>query len=198
MRLRSYGLAAGIVALCFASDVQAANNNEQEGAYIAFNTFGVSLGDQDFTVSGAGTTELSYDFGYGLGAALGYSFGNGVRAEGEFAWRSNELDSSIASGDLDSFAGMVNGYYDIHNTSKWTPYVGAGIGLAHVTDSDVDDNVFAYQGMAGVGYTVSETSDLVLGYRYFATEDPEYTISGSTVETSYDTHNIEIAWRYRF
>ncbi len=27
---------------------------------------------------------------------------------------------------------MVNGYYDFHNSTAFTPYISAGVGLAHV------------------------------------------------------------------
>ena len=93
-------------------------------------------------------------------------------------------------GNLSSWVGMVNGYVDIGTWYGITPYVGAGVGVARNTLSGVTDVGFAYPGaglggfptggflddgsktnfawagMAGLGFNVTQNLKLDLGYRY--------------------------------
>ena len=93
--------------------------------------------------------------------------------------------------------------------SPWGPYVGAGIGIARVgvesdaqtvrlttagRSSDVEipkmsgnDTVFAYQLLAGVGFVLTEKTELRAGYRYLASEDTD--IDGE--EGTNASHNLE-------
>lgn len=120
----------------------------------------------------------------------------GVRAEVEYAHRSNDAQyfgtpGSIdpAKGSIKSDALMLNAYYDFTPTGKITPYVGAGIGFAQVqADSirknigtsccsglvDDKDTVAAMQLMAGAAYAVSSNLDFTLEYRFFVTKDPSF------------------------
>ena len=97
------------------------------------------------------------DGGTGLlaGVALGYRLGN-FRVEGEYFYRGTTYDSTAASTivkdpettrkvreELDALDGSVddvlshnffaNLYYDYHSDSKFTPYLGLGVGFASVS-----------------------------------------------------------------
>jgi opacity protein-like surface antigen len=76
---------------------------------------------------------------------------------------------------------MFNGYYDFGRWSRFTPYVGAGVGLAHNETEEVyftgnpalinriqgaDRWSLAWSLMAGVGWQVTERAVLDFGYRY--------------------------------
>ena len=76
---------------------------------------------------------------------------------------------------------MFNGYYDIARLDQFTPYVGAGVGLAYNKTGGVSftanpalTNVIegdsrwslAWSLMAGVGIQLSERTTLDIGYRY--------------------------------
>jgi opacity protein-like surface antigen len=76
---------------------------------------------------------------------------------------------------------MFNGYYDIARFDRFTPYVGAGVGLAYnktggvsFTDNAALVNVIegdsrwslAWSLMAGVGVQLTERTTLDIGYRY--------------------------------
>ena len=76
---------------------------------------------------------------------------------------------------------MFNGYYDIARFDRFTPYVGAGVGLAYnktggvsFTGNPALDNVIegdnrwslAWSLMAGVGVQLTERTTLDIGYRY--------------------------------
>lgn len=166
----------------------------------------------DTTLPGV-TGEVGTEPGFSLSGAIGYRYDKRFRGEIELAYRENDIDrlsitafglaaSGSASGDVSSFSGMVNGYWDIAIDAPVKPYVGAGVGISEVeaeltvggTTAKSDDTVFAYQFMGGVIYEVSPTVDIHLGYRYFATADPEF----STTESEYETHNVEVGVTYKF
>jgi outer membrane autotransporter protein len=68
---------------------------------------------------------------------------------------------------------MFNAYYDIDTGTRFTPYVGAGLGYAHlkakangdVYGSESADNL-AWQLGAGVSYAATDNISVDLGYRY--------------------------------
>ena len=66
------------------------------------------------------------------------------------------------------------------------------VGISLVDD---DDTVLAYQVGAGLGYAVNATTTIFVDYRYFATEDPEFSYSQ---EAEIDSHNISLGLRYNF
>ncbi|MBM3526017.1 MAG: OmpA family protein, partial [Alphaproteobacteria bacterium] len=68
---------------------------------------------------------------------------------------------------------------------------------------DGTDNRFAYQGMIGVAYSLTQQLKLSLDYRYFATLDPEFdarTAGGArtTVDSDYNAHAVMLGLRYHF
>ncbi|MEX2201444.1 MAG: outer membrane beta-barrel protein [Dongiaceae bacterium] len=143
----------------------------------------------DYTYSGTPyTADLDSDTGFVLGFAGGYKFDFGGRAELEFGYRSNELDSitwgagsgSSINGDIDVYSLMTNFWYDFDTGTGLMPYLGGGIGAAWVTSndwkfsgagvhSDDSDLAFAYQLGTGVNYAINETFTMGLGYRFFGT-----------------------------
>ena len=172
--------------------------------------------DVNLSNGSTGLGQVEFDTGWGVGASLGYTPGspapflNAMRFELEAMYRENDLDTlggaSIAD-DVSSIAYMANLLFDIETDSKLVPYLGAGIGLADIELNSIalgvsdHDTVFAYQFMAGLGYTPRSMPDTVLniGYRYFATQDPEFaTSTGTRVEHDYRSHNIEAGARFRF
>lgn len=169
----------------------------------------------DSALPGA-TGTLSADSGYAFGGALGRQFGSGFRAELEVNYRQNDLDDlSIAAfglaatgkldGDVSTLAGMANLLYDIQLGTRITPYIGGGLGLASVnvdidsvggTTTAFDDSeiVFAWQGMAGLRFRLTDRISIRGGYRLFSTSDPEF----GTTEGEYQSHNIEAGLTYNF
>lgn len=163
--------------------------------------------DEDY--SSNSHTEL--DNGYALSGAVGYNYGD-WRTELEVAYRNNGVDKhkiggttlAGSDGETTSTAFMVNGYYDIPTGTAFTPYLGAGIGVAQVNINDYraggvkfaddDDTVFAYQGIAGVDYAINPNMGAFAEYKYFATSDVDI---GNT-STSYDNHTLMAGLRYSF
>jgi len=191
---------------------------ENKGMYFSANA-GVSSDDE---YPSGSAFETSYDPGFNISGAIGYDYGN-IRAEGEIAYHSNDVDESSllsgivsnADGTISALSFMVNGYYDFHTQNfSLVPYLGVGIGVAHVnTDFSVSgipfspfvddsDTVFAYQFMAGFGVKVSPTITLTGGYRYFATTEPEFNDSTGIPPTNFDSeyrnHEVNFGVRVMF
>ncbi|MBU4000722.1 MAG: outer membrane beta-barrel protein [Proteobacteria bacterium] len=145
--------------------------------------------------------ELGFDTGYLVGVSVGSTIMDTFRVEGEFEYRNSDVQATGLEGEdtLKTMALMVNGYYDFKTDSALTPYVGAGIGYARhdVDDLNVDDTVFAYQGSLGVAWTLCETMDLDLGYRYFVTADPDLDKDGLLVDGDYGSHNFTVGIRFK-
>ena len=164
--------------------------------------------DSDVTIGGT-TSELETDAGYLLGASLGYQLATvPMRFELEYTFRRNVADTLGGlpqDGDLDSHSTMVNSYYDFQTETAWSPYVGAGIGASNVEFNDptapLDDTVFAWQLMVGLSYepqTVMPNTVWSVGYRYFATDDAEFSFAGVPGEVEYSSHGVEAGARFRF
>jgi len=190
-----------------------------EGFYVGAGA-GVNW-TQDADIVREGTPaelEASFKLGYVGSVSAGYATAAGPRAELEFAWRwNNPVDSTesalpaltgISTGKASSWAVMGNLLYDINTGTGFTPYIGVGAGIAQVRMDlggfDDRDYVFAYQGIAGVAYNITNNLALTLDYRYFATLDPKFdlggpgALAGSTVEAEYRNHTVMAGLRYSF
>lgn len=80
---------------------------------------------------------------------------------------------------------LLNGYLDLGSWYRMTPYVGAGVGMANMNISDYQSTVlppfgtvkshgqtnFAWAGMAGVSYALSQNVLVDVGYRYLSLGD---------------------------
>ena len=148
----------------------------------------------------------------GSGAA-GYAVdipqtGGTFRGEIEVAYRENDADELDIGGfifdidgDITAKSILFNGFYDFDLGSGWRPYFGAGLGAAQVEMDfetnvaqivDDEETVVAFQVSAGFGYQIVESVTISVGYRFFATDEIEFTDeSGSRFETDYHAHTIE-------
>jgi opacity protein-like surface antigen len=212
---------ASLCTLFFAVSASAGD----KGLYIEANGGVTITGDSKYQDNGPSLT-ATFDNGYALGVAVGYDFGNNVRAEGEVAYKradTNKMEGFGASvpfsSTVSNVAYMMNGFYDIKTpyTFGIVPYVGAGIGVAYVmTDngysgsmsgrtfkavSDSGDTAFAYQVAVGAAYPVAKNIMIDLGYRYFATTDVTFKAGipgGADVTAEYNSHNFLAGVRYKF
>ena len=101
---------------------------------------------------------------------------------------------------------MLNAYYDIDTGSKFTPYIGGGIGVAKLkgkvsydeeTDSVKNDS-FAWQLGAGVSYAMTDNLSLDAGYRYVDYGDVTIKEDWGKVEFDSTSHELHIGARYTF
>lgn len=145
----------------------------------------------------------------------GYAWGNGFRTEIEGGYRTNDIDKITNTGvrgssdEIYSWSAMGNVLYDFRNTSAFTPYLGAGIGAARVhvkantTPGTVaihdDSTEFAYQGIAGVNYALTNKVDLGLNYHYFATSPVDLNnAAGAKASGDYQNHSVLVGLTYHF
>lgn len=170
-----------------------------------------------------GDFSLKFDSGTGYAAALGYDLGEAYpeigtgRLELEVASRKGSLqnakfaDATVpASGDLKVTSYMVNTIAEYHELSIWVPYFLVGAGYAEVSfdgadiygmplDSGSSDKVFAYQAGGGLGMEIGDHVTLDLGYRYFATLDPELKqADGSKIKSEFGSHNVLLGLRFKY
>lgn len=158
------------------------------------------------------SNKITFDTGWEVLGNVGYSFYNGLRAEGELsearANASKVNGVSATSGRINNLDVFGNLYYDVRTGTRWTPYVGGGIGFADVdadhigtlsnTGSVNDSNVrFAYQGIAGIAYQVDNNWAVTTDYRYVRTTDPTLkTTAGGSVQPTNASHNFVLSVRY--
>jgi outer membrane autotransporter protein len=194
--------------------VALANPARAAGMYVAAHGGVGFLQDADTSVKNTGAptinADLDADTGWLAGIAAGYQWPIGVAVEGELTYRRNELNSISLlgthldlNGDEHSYAMLANVYYRLNTRTRFTPYLGVGIGAASVTidaraqgggSFDDSDRVVAYQAIAGVAYGLTPRLDLGIEYRYFGTENPHLSDeqNGNTTElgSEYHMHNV--------
>jgi OOP family OmpA-OmpF porin len=123
------------------------------------------------------------DTGWAAGGKLGYDF-VGPRVELEGLYHSNNGSGVVAfpagfarvNGKVDQVSVMANLLYDFNAGGTITPFIGAGAGVAFVDSTIQGCNMcstqFAYQGIVGVGWNVSEAFRISLDGRYYGTTNP--------------------------
>jgi opacity protein-like surface antigen len=142
---------------------------------------------------------IEADDGWRVGGALGFSFNNWLALEGEVAYMKQDfnsvefdetggefsgldlLDPFDLGGDISILTGMVNVIVGVPLGEIFRPYIGGGIGAAHVNAdasiSDLDfslddsDTVFAAQAFAGVDVIITENVAIGGRVRYLHLND---------------------------
>jgi opacity protein-like surface antigen len=145
----------------------------------------------------------------------GSNIGEG-RVELEYTRRSNRLDQAefsdgkvTADGDLTADSLLVNAFGVYRSKSVWTPYLGAGLGIARITATDLtvtgqpltDDDalVFAYQFGVGTDIAITDSLTLDLGYRLFSTTKAKLKeAGGEEFKTEYLSHSAMVGLRLSF
>ncbi|TDI66618.1 MAG: hypothetical protein E2O90_04800, partial [Alphaproteobacteria bacterium] len=162
---------------------------------------------KDSDVSGAASGDIDFDVDWVGAVAVGYGYGNGLRMEGELYHRRSEADDLSGKATVNGF--MFNVLYDFDVSRRFIPYIGLGAGLAVVHFDDIspiggssvddEDNVFAWQAIAGVAIPLRDRLDLTADYRYFDAGDVDvHTSAGSRLNSEYASHSVMIGLRYRF
>lgn len=213
-----------IPAICPAAPVR-------PGAYVS-GFLGVNVArDADVTTSDFPNPNFSdrveFDPGINIGGTGGYDFGI-IRMEGELSYKHAEIRSITdqsdgfrfhnPDGNLGALAMMFNVFFDLHNDTPVTPYLGGGIGFAalHLSDtfgtdtrsgvperlllySEDDDTVFAYQAGAGLEIALNRQLSLDLGYRYFGTAKARFEKDLiNTTDLKFESHNASVGIRVKF
>lgn len=164
--------------------------------------------------------EVEWDLGWAAGAEVGYSFGNGLMAGVEYAYRSVDVDNVDAGAPTPSTGGdvrlhtlMANATYQlpVELLGFIRPYAGAGIGVGFVNYNDInidgdivddDDMVLAYQGFVGLSYSIAPRLALTTEYRYVGTDETKADTSSfggiDKTDIRVGAHNFLAGLKYQF
>jgi len=146
---------------------------------------------------------------------VGYGFG-AFRSELEGSYRTNDVSGTRgaflgnAGGSAQTWSLMVNGLYDIDTGTRFTPYLGAGIGVGFVNASlsgtraagstlglyNGSDTTLAYQAIGGVSYAVTPKLSLTVDYRYVATTDASVNSGGTSWNVENASHVFTTGFRW--
>lgn len=233
-------LLLSILCMCFLAPIQAKASNFS-GVYVApkFAINFVSMQEIILNVETLGvvvpisSNSKLDDTLFSGSLAIGYDFNSKfnipVRAELEyslFSQFSSNVDFTFANilftginAEINMQTLLLNAYYDFHNSSKFTPYIGLGIGIAFV-GADANDPMgtigknkqtnFAWNIGVGSSYAFTDKFSLDLAYRYAqfgkgetetlaipaTSTSPSGEIWGSTDTIS--AHQVMLGVRYTF
>lgn len=164
-----------------------------------------------------------------LGAGIGYQVNDYFRTDltGDY-WFDADFNgstvgtcggfpcSSIDSSSYSAFLLLANAYVDLGTYAGFTPYIGAGIGGAHVQWDNLKNTIggvttehegssnwrFAYAAMAGASYCLTNKLKLDAGYRFSRIEGGrmfEYAPeAGPGFDDGFNTHEVRAGLRYQF
>lgn len=203
---------------------------EKNDSYFRISGLIGDMGEQDLEGRNLNASgKFKMDSGFGLSAAIGHRINKNVRAEIEYTYReasfqkgefsydndegknleriTNTANDKDISQNMSNKTIMLNGLFDLDNSSIATPYAGAGIGFTWFQGIDSADKAeFGYQVLAGVNVEVTKHIGVMLGYRFHQTSDWEYDglspIDNSTdvgkITGSYSSHNFELGATLHF
>jgi outer membrane protein OmpA-like peptidoglycan-associated protein/outer membrane protein W len=190
MTLKKALLAATVLSLPLAAQAQPVS-----GLYVGAGAGAGAnfMQESKFNALGYGA-KIETKTGWAAVGSLGWGFGNGLRAELEGNYRTNDVSKSKVNGvgtvgghgALANYGVMVNAIYDIQTGTPFTPYLGVGAGYGWLetnkyrasaanlsATSDDTAGAFAYQAIAGVGYNLGGGLTLTTEYRFYGTVDPK-------------------------
>lgn len=206
-------------------------------SFVGFSNQQVDDFSNDFIDNG-NFTIVSHEFDSApfIGFGVGYQHSERFRFDltGEYRGRAkfrgldyNNGTAPIQTNEYNAFKSewlfLANAYWDIGTFRGFTPYVGAGAGVAAVKFSDfqdinqvtgglhwAEDNTewnFAWALHAGVAYEVTNALTVDLAYRYvnlgdgktgaFTTYDPTVTSPGPMTLKDIDSHDIMVGLRWK-
>jgi opacity protein-like surface antigen len=151
----------------------------------------------------------------GPNVALGYAFPGAWRAEAEYLglftdFNDNFLLSGVGRESVPNLRTNANIFQfnlvkDIPTRSKFTPYVGLGVGFASIGFSDsiagsTTGTTFAGQGKLGISYKISRNTSAYLGYRILGIgggTSIDYYFDNPTTKTNIQ-QAMDLGFRFMF
>lgn len=182
-------------------------------------------------LSGANSEKYTYDWDETTGGVrLAYGvqvpvWGGAFRPEIELGWnadlekKGNDADTGDKEKiDVSSYSAFLNVYYDIHTGTVVTPYIGGGVGYAHVkskytyrndifddaADFKASSGTFAWNVGAGVAVALTDHLSLDVGYKFTDYGSVDKTVSypmwdeKQKFETELQAHEATIGLRLTF
>jgi len=149
------------------------------------------------------SSTVSTSTGYIVGGKAGYDF-LGPRVDLEVGYghipSSAHIPGTVIQGGGGELNAMANVYYDFMPYQRFSPYIGAGIGVAFVdSNTSLGSTQFAYQGMIGLAYHIDSNWTVGLEGRYNGTTNPSFTLpNGQTVSYQNNTLGVLAGVAYKF
>lgn len=156
--------------------------------------------------------DIKLDNANSFAGALGVRFSRNLRVEAELSYRTANLDTitiesagieSGVGGEIETYLGLLNVYYDFDVDRKIQPFLTAGAGIV-MHDGNVDDSTgfasdasdshtsFAWQLGAGAKYRVSPGMAFTGSYRYLDSLDIEF----DQYKIDYSGHEFRVGIEY--
>ena len=172
------------------------------GFYIGAGVGGAWYLNSTTTVGGtfSGTTGMLAD------VVAGYDF-VGPRVELEVGFGlipftanlANTVAASNFSGSAHQLQVMGKLLYDFIPASTFTPYIGAGAGVAFVdSNAFLGNTLFAYEGIVGLGYNIDSQWRVALEGRYVGTTNANVVINGVNVGVNNSNIIAMVYGQYKF
>ena len=198
-RVFAFSAAATVAASSGAALAQ--EESRDDGLYVRVGAGATFVNDfsQNLTFNPRGPVSLDtprsgqdIDLGesFVVGAALGFNYTQGIRTELEYRYAQTGVENLTLTGGFSPPIGelppettfpdedigvhflMSNFYFDFNNDTRFTPFIGGGVGGAFVENENGDrDAALAYQGRAGVSYDLGGGAALDMEYIYLRTND---------------------------
>lgn len=193
--------------------------------YVSLQTGYVPPATDNWTnKNNGGNVKTKYKAGPSFSVAVGYHFNDHWRAEIEALYIGQNVRNVEFTGFNESmrgseraYSGMLNGYFDWKNKTKFTPYLGAGVGYTVIRVQNKRETTATYeglgyirrpsvQGILGVNYAMTQHFSLGMNYTLFYTfSDDGFDFvehpSGNSVEyksTDYLRRVVNLTLSYSF
>lgn len=206
--------------LCLLLLLAAPARGEHAGPYLGVYAGAHSL-QSSRAVDDLGSFGLKFEPALQGSVVCGWDFepGNPLgegRVELEYSRRRNPLKEVnfveggfSGGGSVTADSLLVNFFGVYHDRSRWSPYIGAGIGAAIIKATDLQVTgqplssdaavTLAYQVGAGLEYRLTERLSLDIGYRFFGSSRPRFTESnGHDFEMGYTSHSAVLGLKLGF
>ena len=160
------------------------------------------------------STTINYNGGFSVDGGIGYDFG-ALRAELTYGYSAPSIENvtlrNLGGGSFDA-GGKINKndimasvYWDVLPFSRFTPYIGGGIGYTNLSTPSFNvgnyytgsnnKGLFGWQAKAGLSYALAYNWDVYGEATFSGTGNPHFE---SVNFSSYKDIGAKLGFRYRF
>jgi hypothetical protein len=160
------------------------------------------------------STTINYNGGFSVDGGIGYDFG-ALRAELTYGYSAPSIENvtlrNLGGGSFDA-GGKINKndimasvYWDVLPFSRFTPYIGGGIGYSNLSTPSFNvgsyysgsnnKGLFGWQAKAGISYAMAYNWDVYAEATFSGTGNPHFE---NVNFSSYKDVGAKLGFRYRF
>jgi len=190
------------------------------GWYLTVGAGAVWPGNQNYWANTAplsarsqprGTLELNG--GFSIDGGIGYDFG-AIRTELTYGYSAPSVNNAVshdlsrtfsAGGKINKNDIMASVYWDVLPFSRFTPYIGGGIGYSNLSTPSFNvgsyysgsnnKGLFGWQAKAGISYAMAYNWDVYAEATFSGTGNPHFE---NVNFSSYKDVGAKLGFRYRF